>query len=403
MMKNVALVQIVMIAITSLGITATSSLALGEGDKQVRVNVGYNSWKSAQRTQELATRHLAQEIQKIEQINMITYHVPARNMERFRQALLATGSVGFVERDSKSSIPPGEVPVLASAIPNDPAYAYQWGHHCIDAEAAWDQPSLSSNPAVIVAVIDTGIDWNHPDLVDQVDTSIDYDFVNDDADAMDDNGHGTHCAGIIAAGFNNSTGIAGLQDVTLMGVKGFDSNGSGWNSIIANALIYAANNGANVISLSWGGYQSSRALAQATLYAYNKDIVLVAAAGNDNTSLKHYPSAYPWVVGVGALVNCTHRVSFSNYGAENVLIVAPGSNILSTYLNDTYALMSGTSMACPHVAAIAAMLIGAYLDYADLTPLQVIYILGATADDIGSPGRDNYYGYGRVDMYPWAD
>lgn len=390
-------------SIAVLGIVSIPETAFSEEAGQARLNVGFKSWTLSHQIKNLLARHMAKKIMEARKINMATYSVPSNYLERFRQALLATGTVAFVEQDSMSSIPPGETPLMASVTPNDPEYADQWGPQCIGAEKAWEVPALSGRPEVIVAVIDTGIDWDHPDLELQVDTSIDYDFVNNDADAMDDNGHGTHCAGIIAGTINNFIGIAGLQNVTLMAVKGLNSQGSGWNSVLANSIIYAADNGAKVISNSWGGFFPTRAIAQATLYARSKGAVVIAAAGNSGTDLKHYPAAYPWVVGVGALETCATRASYSNYGSANVMISAPGSDILSTYLGGEYAYLSGTSMACPHVAGVAAMWISAYLDYTELTPKQVISLLVGTADDIGPSGNDIFYGYGRVAMYPWSE
>ncbi len=399
--KSCTPVRLVVFIIAILAVLSFPETGFCDDDESLRLNIGFKSWKVSAQIKDILTRHMAKKIIEAKKINMATYSVPTTYYERFRRALLATGNVAFVERDEMSSIPPRETPIMADVAPNDPEYTDQWGPQCIGAEQAWDVPSLSGRPEVIVAVVDTGIDLNHPDLALQVDTSIDYDFVNDDDDAMDDNGHGTHCAGIIAGVINNLEGIAGLQNVTLMAVKGLNRMGSGWNSVLANSIIYAADNGAKVISNSWGGYSSSQAIAQATLYAVGKGAVVIAAAGNDSTNRKHYPAAYSWVVGAGALETCTLRASYSNYGTSNVMVSAPGSDILSTFLDDNYAYASGTSMACPHVAGVAAMWISAYLDYAELTPKQVISLLIVTADDLGAPGNDSYYGYGRVSMYPW--
>jgi subtilisin family serine protease len=277
----------------------------------------------------------------------------------------------------------------------------QWAPQCIGAETAWEYEKLTGRPEVIVAVIDTGIDYTHPDLVASVDASIDYDFVNADDDAMDDNGHGTHCAGIIAAGLNNAAGIAGLQDVTLMAVKCLGATGIGWDSVLAKGITYATDHGAKVLSCSWGSFLSTKTLQNAVSYALSKGVIVVAAAGNSGSQWRFYPAAYPRVIGVAALEDCNTAASYSNYGARNVFISAPGSNILSTFPNNSYALLSGTSMACPHVAATAAMWISASLDYVNLTPAQVMLMLATTADDLGEPGKDIYYGYGRVNMFPW--
>jgi subtilisin family serine protease len=356
---------------------------------------------AAFQTEEIAAFHGARKILDIPSINVASYSVYLNGLDKFRSALLASGMVEFVEPDILRSIPIGEQPVRIALSPDDPGFDEQWAPACIGADNAWEYEQLAGRREVVVAVIDTGISYLHPDLVSSVDTSIDWDFVNDDDDAADDHGHGTHCAGIIAAGLNNATGIAGLQKVTLMAVKALNANGTGWDSVLARSIIYAVDNGAKVISNSWGSLVSSRTMAQATYYAYSQGVVVVAAAGNFGSSRNHYPAAYPWVIGVGALENCTTRASYSNYGSENVFVSAPGSNILSTYLNDSYASLSGTSMACPHVAAAAAMWISAFLDDAPLTPQQVFYLIAGTADDLGDPGKDSYYGFGRIDMFPW--
>jgi subtilisin family serine protease len=384
----------------SLGLLTDGAVA---GD--VRINIGLSSQRSAVDLGNTLSKYKGRQIRAIPQINMVTYTVPEEAFEELKTVLLSSGDATFVEKDQIRTIPTPVDPDAfgAEMIPNDPLYPNQWGPECIKAEQAWDFENLYVHPDLIVAVIDSGVDLDHPDLVNQVDTSIDWDFVNNDNNAMDDNGHGTHCAGTIAAQINNAVGVAGLVDVTIMAVKGLDSLGSGWDSDLASSLVYAADNGAKVISNSWGGYGKSSALENATLYAFRQGAVVVAAAGNDGISSAFIPAAYPWVIGVAALQNCTSRVSWSNYGSENVYISAPGVSIYSTLWNDRYGYNSGTSMACPHVAGVAAMWVGAYAPYVTLTPLQVMYLMLGTADDLGTPGYDIYYGFGRVDMFPWAD
>lgn len=370
-------------------------------DDEIRINIGLRSQRSATDIENVVAQFGGTKVTAIPAINVVTYTIPEEAFGEVKSKLLGSGAATFVERDRIRSIP---TPIdKMNMIPNDPFYPNQWGPACIDAEQAWDYETLFVHPNLVVAVVDTGVDLDHPDLINQVDTSIDWDFVNNDNEAMDDNGHGTHCAGIITAKINNVIGIAGLVDVTIMAVKGLDASGSGWTSTLAQCIIYAANNGARVISNSWGGYGYSNTLALATYYAFSQGAVVVAAAGNDGFSTPHYPAAYPWVIGVAALEDCDSRVWWSNYGAQNVFISAPGVDIYSTLLDDTYAYKSGTSMACPHVAGVAAMWIGAFAPYVSLTPLQVMYLLAATADDLGTPGNDIYYGWGRVDMFPWAD
>ena len=377
---------------------------------EIRINIGLSSQRSAMEVEDLVAQCGGKKVAAISGINVVTYTIPEEAFEEVKSELLRNGSATFVERDlirtihtPIDAVPFNAVPFNVDMIPNDPFYLNQWGPECIDAEQAWNYENLFVHPDLIVAVIDTGVDLDHPDLANQVDTGIDYDFVNNDNEAMDDNGHGTHCAGIIAAEIDNQIGIAGLQDVTIMAVKGLDENGSGWDSILAQCITYAVDNGAKVISNSWGGEGYSFTLAAATYYAFSHGAVVVAAAGNDGVSTPHYPSAYPWVIGVAALEDCNTRASWSNYGSENVFISAPGVSIYSTWWNNTYKSISGTSMACPHVAGVAAMWIGAYAPYLPLTPTQVMFLLAFTADDLGTPGNDVYYGWGRVDMFPWAD
>jgi hypothetical protein len=228
--------QLMVFIIAMCAIASIPGTAFSEDAIELRLNVGFKYKQLSHSIKHILSRHRAKKIIEARKINMATYSVPSEYREQLSRALLSTDSVSFVERDRMSSIPPGEAPVMASVIPNDPDYTDQWAAQCIGAQQAWNAPSLSGRPEVVVAVIDTGIDLDHPDLERQVDTSIDYDFVNNDDDAMDDNGHGTHCAGIIAGTINNFEGIAGLQNVTLMAVKGLNRWGSGWNSVLADCI-----------------------------------------------------------------------------------------------------------------------------------------------------------------------
>jgi subtilisin family serine protease len=335
-------------------ITGFSSLSTAADDSTaMRVNVGFKAQRHVSEAAEIASAHGAQKILENRSINVATYTVPEGRYRAFQADLIKAGTATFVEGDVIRSIPVGEQPVTLDLVPDDPNYPDQWGPRCIGAERAWEYERLAGRPEVIVAVIDTGIDYSHPDLVASVDTSIDWDFVNNDDDAMDDNGHGTHCAGIIAAGFNNNVGMAGLQNVTLMAVKGLSATGVGWDSVLAKCITYATDQGAKVLSCSWGSFISTKTLENAVSYANGKGVIVVAAAGNLGVQWRQYPAAYPWVIGVAALEDCNTSASYSNYGASNVFISAPGSNILSTFPNNSYALLSGTSMACPHVAAVA--------------------------------------------------
>ena len=170
--------------------------------------------------------------------------------------------------------------------PNDPKYPQQYGPQLISAPQAWDVQMGSDS--VVVAVVDTGVDYNHEDLYGNVIKG--YDYVNGDSDPMDDQGHGTHCAGIIGATLNNGVGIAGIAQVSIMAVKVLDSQGSGYYSWIASGIRYAVDNGADVISMSLGGPSSDSTMQSACDYAQSRGVLVVAAAGNDYGGPVSYPA-----------------------------------------------------------------------------------------------------------------
>jgi thermitase len=286
-------------------------------------------------------------------------------------------------------------------VPNDPLWSSQWGPQKVGADYAWNI-TVGSN-SVLVAVIDTGIDYTHPDIAPNY-APLGYDWANNDPDPKDDFGHGTHCAGIIAAVLNNSVGIAGLAQVRIMSEKVLDNEGSGWSDWLANGIAHAVDQGANVLSISLGGYGDSEIVHDAIKYAYSKGALVVAAAGNSNSDVKPYPAGYDEVVAVAATDQNDNKAYFSNFG-DWIELAAPGVNILSTMptyhvtMNDegysmNYAYMSGTSMACPCVSGVAALV---WSQYANRTRDWLRTWLRYTADDLGDPGFDEYYGYGRVD------
>lgn len=237
-------------------------------------------------------------------------------------------------------------------IPNDPFYNQQWALPAVQAPQAWNMFVASSN--VTIAIIDTGVNMSHVDLAGRFVAG--YDFVNNDSNAADDQGHGTHCAGIAAGIRNNGTGIAGLGGgAMIMPVKVLNSSGSGSTANIAAGIDWASANGADVLSLSLGGSGFSQTMQDAVNLAWSRGSVIVAAAGNSNTSTMFYPAGYVNAIAVGSTTTNGVRSSFSNFGATWVDVAAPGSNIYSTLMNGGYGNMSGTSMACPLVAGLAGM------------------------------------------------
>ncbi|MEO1163563.1 MAG: S8 family serine peptidase [Chloroflexota bacterium] len=237
------------------------------------------------------------------------------------------------------------------ADPNDPRYGEQWAFPVVGLPEAW---GTLPGRTVTVAVIDSGICANHPDLQGRITAG--YDFVDDDNDPNDTFGHGCGVAGVIAANTNNGIGIAGIApNVQIMPLRVLDNLGLGSYSNIANAIIYAVDNGADIINLSLAGPTSSVMLEAAVAYAVDSGVVVIAAAGNFGQPNAFYPAAYPSVIAVASIDPVTfERSSFSNYGAD-VDVLAPGRDILTTNLVGDYEFVSGTSFAAPIVAGITAM------------------------------------------------
>jgi thermitase len=275
---------------------------------------------------------------------------------------------------------------------NDPSKVY--APQRIQAPAAWDYTTGSQS--VIIAIVDTGLTLNHPEFAGRVLPG--YDFVNNDADPSDDHGHGTHVAGIAAAGVNNGIGMAGIcGGCSVLPVKVLNHENSGSWAGVAAGVIYAADHGARIINLSLGGSGNSATMEQAVQYAQSKGVLIVAAAGNGRTDRPFYPAAYAGVLAVSATRRDDTRWSLSNYGSY-IDVAAPGHSVYSAYhdLGNTYGgytFMSGTSMASPHVAGLAGLLLS---QDPSRTAADLERLITTTADDLGEPGWDPYFGYGRI-------
>jgi thermitase len=276
--------------------------------------------------------------------------------------------------------------------PNDSLFSKQWHLQKIEAPKAWDVSQGGFGP---IAIIDTGIATNQADLSGAV--QVGYNFVNDTTDTNDDNGHGTHVAGIVSATSNNGTGVASIGfKGTLLPVKVLDNTGAGTYGDVASGIVFAVDKGAKIINMSLGGSSSSRTLEEAVKYALARGLIIVAAAGNNSNSVPVYPAAYSGVVAVSASTEDDNLASFSSYGS-NVYVSAPGVSITSTYHSGGYATLSGTSMATPAVSG----LIGLALSRGTITPTTALSDLKTTSDKIGpyaydSNGWNQYFGYGRI-------
>ncbi|NLW47865.1 MAG: S8 family serine peptidase [Firmicutes bacterium] len=283
--------------------------------------------------------------------------------------------------------------------PNDPYYTQQWGPQDIHADLAWDKVNPAQRGNVTIAVLDTGINASHEDL--QASIVPGYNFINNDNNPVDGHGHGTHVAGIAAAITNNGKGIAGVAGgAKIMPVKVMNDYGSGDYASIINGIKYAADNGAQVISMSLGGPGSSQAMQDAVNYAIGRGASVVAASGNSNSAVA-FPGNCNGVITVGAVSSNNQRASFSNYGPE-MDVVAPGVNIISSYKGNanSYTSMSGTSMATPFVAGVTALVRAAN---PSLAPAEVTQVIDQATTDLGTAGFDNYYGYGLVDANKAVD
>lgn len=278
--------------------------------------------------------------------------------------------------------------IAHAASKDDPAYSSQYGIIQTFCNAAWERED--GGYGVTIAVLDTGIDRDHPEFAFR--TLPGYDFVNEDSNPADDNGHGTLCAGVSAAAADNGIGIAGVAyHATILPVKVLDKQSKGSYSNIAQGIRWAADQGADVISMSLAGSSSSSTLSSAIDYAYRKGVVVVAAAGNGGNTRRMYPAAYSQVVSVSAVDRRKRRPSFATYGSW-VDVAAPGDTIYSTYPGGTFRTANGTSMASAFVAGQAA-LIRAYFG-PELSGRDVARKIEQTSVRLGSWTR-----YGLVNVY----
>jgi thermitase len=277
----------------------------------------------------------------------------------------------------------------AVGAPDDAYFGLQWGLTKIGAEQAWEV--TTGSPSVNIAILDTGIDLDHPDLAGKIVSNINF---SNSGTTDDVYGHGTHVAGIAAAMTNNGIGVAGLGcGSAIMNVKVLSDMGAGTYSWIASGIVWATDNGADVINMSLGGPSESSALEDAINYAWSNGVVVVAAAGNNGDTVPMYPAYYTNCIAVAATDAGDARTSWSNYG-DWVDVAAPGLSIYSTLKNSSYGYMSGTSMASPHVAGLAALVFTTVPDTNGDGRLndEVRTQIETTCDDIGVSG----IGHGRI-------
>ena len=360
----------------------------------------------------------------IEKSNLYIYSVYCENNIDFKSIQNIS-----TKNDDIVYVQPNYINKMLSVTPDDPYFASQWALPMINAQQAWDYEKGSEH--VVIGVIDSGIDYTHPDLADNIwineneipDNGIDDDnngYIDDyigwdftdapdiagigdylvrDNDPIDDYGHGTHIMGIISAVSNNERGVTGISWYSkVMAVRaGFRVSGGGYleDDDAAAGIIYAVDNGAQVISISWGDEHNAPIIQDACNYANELGCIIIASAGNEAKPKLLYPAALSNVMSVAAIgENKQLCWNFSSYG-ENLDLTAPGINVISTYLDNSYEYMSGTSMATPCVAGAAALLLSKNMN---LTNTQIRCIINSSCDDLGEPGYDIYYGNGLLNI-----
>jgi thermitase len=327
----------------------------------------------------------------IEQLDAAVVTVAAHRARGARAALAARPGVAWVEVDHVARIAglreQAEDGAPEGWQPNDTLRSQQWSLDTIGVAAAW---RYTRGTGVKIAILDTGVDYIHPDLAGRVDLGPD--FVDNDDDPMDVQGHGTHVAGTAAAGTDDGFGIAGVAPgARILAVRVLDAEGAGNYSSVARGITYAADNGAKVINLSLGGPEPSIALREAIDYAASRGSIVVCATGNESASSVAWPGRYDSCTAVGATDPTDQHAPFSNTG-EGIDITAPGVQILSSTMGAQHDAWDGTSMATPHVSGVAALLMASGLSRKDA--LETIV---ATARDLGRTGADTTFGAGRID------
>ncbi len=348
--------------------------------------------------------------------------------ENFVRLAESDPSIQYIEPDHVYKI---------DSTANDSLVSQQWALGKIDAFDAWN--ITEGSDTVLIGVIDTGIDYLHPDLKNKIyinpgetgtdgngknkeNNGIDDDgngFIDDymgwdftdrrgfpfdssngdylgwDNNPMDENGHGTLIAGIIAAQTNNKIGIAGVApNIKILNLRAFDPSGYGEEDDVAAAILYAVKMGVKVINMSFGDTQFSYVLKDVIKYAYDRGVVLVASSGNSGDEEEHYPSGYSEVISVGNSTRDDYVAASSSYGST-LDLVAPGTDILSTAKGGGYSNVSGTSASAPFVSAAAGLI----LSVRNFTNEEVKQIIKSTADDIESPGWDEHSGAGRLNLF----
>ena len=319
-------------------------------------------------------------IEELPQIRMKRIRVPEKNFHKVKDALAKNPNFEIVEENFIAQ---------GMLVPDDPHFASQWHHTKILSHLAWEMGTGSTE--IPIAIVDSGIDPDHPDLMAKLQPG--YNFLGNNDDTHDVLGHGTAVAGSAGALSNNATGVAGVAwKNPLMPLVVLNSSNWATYSNISRAIIYAVDRGVKVINISIGGSSYSSTLDNAVNYAWNNGALVFACAANYNTSTRYYPAACTNAIAVAATNSYDNKASFSNYG-DWITLAAPGVSIKTTNNGGGYGTWNGTSFASPITAATAALVWSAN---PQLTHVEVLDILKNSADDLGAVGFDNTFGHGRI-------
>ncbi len=359
-------------------------------DKANKVLVKYKAGSEKKKTLSAAVASKVKKISRIAADLQVLDVADAGAVEGVINELKKDSSVLYAEKNKRLK--------LHGAF-SDPFYSQQWGMTRIKAEQALGIVPAGGN-AVVVAVIDTGIDLIHPDLRNRIAPG-GYNYVNNNTDVRDDHWHGTAVAGIIAAEAGNGAGIVGVAgglNVKILPLKVADASGGSYLSDFIEAIYGAVQKNADIINISMGSDEYSNAENDAIQHAIEQGVTVIASAGNDYSTLYNYPASYANVISVGSIAEDESKSDFSNYNNE-VDIVAPGEGIATCIPDNKYAEVSGTSFSAPMVSGAAAILKA--ID-PGLIPDEIDAVIKATAKDKGALGKDNNYGYGIVNAYDAA-
>ena len=370
--------KLVLAAAMSLSLTialAAPPIKYVEGQILVKPRAGL----SDAQLEKILNKAKGRSVSKLQQIGAHIVKVPPQAEDAVIRALSNNPHVDYAEKD--------RLVELSAITPDDPKYASQWHLPKIQAPTAWE---ASAGDGVTVAILDTGVEASHPDLVNNLVPG--WNVVSNNSDTSPVMWHGTSVAGVVAATSNNALGVSSVAwGANIMPVRVSNtSDGVAQWSALASGILWAADHGAKVVNISYDVAIGSYLLNDAAQYLRSKGGVVVVAAGNANTDGGY--SDDPYMITVAATTSSDAKASFSNYG-NNIDVAAPGQDIYTTYLNGGYANTWGTSFASPTTAGVVALIMAAN---PRLTSNEVESILNSSADDLGSTGWDKYFGYGRV-------